>query len=64
MAGNPGRPRATDPRNVRVTVRFTEAEMRAIEACLMTQESYATFIRRCVKASFGGTIRSPHREVG
>jgi hypothetical protein len=51
MKRKPGRPHAARPKDVRITVRFTEDEMRRIDdACLHTKDTYAEFIRRCVHA--------------
>jgi hypothetical protein len=50
MANKPGRPRATRPKDVRITVRFTEDEMRRIDAGMGAYDSYAAFIRACVLA--------------
>jgi hypothetical protein len=49
MAKRPtGRPKATHPRDVRVTIRLTEEEVDQLYRAMGHQESLAEIIRRCI----------------
>jgi hypothetical protein len=67
MAQRPaGRPKATDPRDVRVTVRLTEAEVDQVYRAMGREDSLAGLIRRCITGylgQFSGQERRDNQEA-